>query len=373
MKRHTPTYFLALAAIVAAEAPSARASAQEALPTAILSQADSARLVGAARSDQSQFERLRRNNLPEVWGRGSSRCDERIGRFCLTHSRGRDAWVAPPEAEAVISARLALVDGLGRVAELMPGDGWIAGQRVRYLVEARRFDQALTAARECRAERSWCSALAGFAFHYAAQPLEADSAFATALAAMDEEERQTWLDLTQILDHRTVRTYRRMDDQAQAAFERRFWHLADPLLTRPGNELLAEHLARHVWDQLQFRAQSPDGISWGYDLREILLRYGWPSGYERVRDWGTNLAAGPPSLISHYGGAPQDLLPPRESLLDETGTSGTWDIEDPRSRTGYSLPFADSVARWFHPLAHQVAVFRRGGEALVVAGYELPR
>src|SRR5690606_25354879 len=149
--------------VVAASASAALS--QQAMQTSLLSREDSARLVGSARSDQAQFERLRRNRLPEAWGGGSSRCDERIGRFCLTHGMGRPDYVAPPEHEDVIEARLHLIDGLGRVAELLPGDGWVAGQRVRYLVEARRFDQAVEAARECRAEPSWCAAIEGFALH----------------------------------------------------------------------------------------------------------------------------------------------------------------------------------------------------------------
>lgn len=367
--RHLPLLLLAAAAAGSVAVPPVHA--QEAMRTALLSQEDSARLVRAARSDQSQFERIRRRRLSEAWGGGSSRCDERVGRFCLTHGLGRSEWMAPPEHEEVVAARLTLVDGLNRVAELLPGDAWIAGQRVRYLIEAGRFGHAIEAARQCSAHVSWCSALAGYAFHYASRGEPADSAFDAALAAMDDDEREDWLDLTQILDHRSVRAYRRMTDGEKAEFERRFWHLADPLLTRPGNELRSEHLSRHVWDRLQDRAQSTDGISWSSDLREILIRYGWPSGYEQVRDWGMSFTQGPPSLISHYGGAPQDLLPPPEALLEEPATGGKWDVEDPRSRTGYNLPMEDSVARWFHPLAHQVAVFRRDGRALVVAGYEL--
>jgi hypothetical protein len=335
-----------------------------------ISAEDSIALFRAARSDQATFERLRRSRLPETWSRSGGYCDERVGRFCLTHGSGRDDWVAPPEDERVARSRSVLIDGLGGAAGLIPGDGWIAGQRVRYLVEARRFDEAVTAARECKGEAWWCAALRGFAHHYAARPLQADSAFDIALAAMDEPDRQRWTDLLLILDHRSARTYRRIADEDRASFEDRFWRLADPLLTRPGNELRAEHFSRHVWDALQDRAQSTDGLSWGFDLREILIRYGWPAGWERTRAVGMRL--GPPPMVTHYSGAPQYMLPPSHALLDETGTAGEWDVEEPRARTGYNVPMADSVARWFTPLAHQVAVFRRADSAFVVAGYELP-
>ncbi|MEX2571645.1 MAG: hypothetical protein WD737_10085 [Gemmatimonadota bacterium] len=333
---------------------------------------DSVELVRAAQSDQASFERLRRSRLPETWGRGSSQCDERIGRFCLTHGTGRDDWVAPPEHEEIIQTRNRLIAGLGMVADLMPGDGWVAGQRVRYLVEARRFDESLVAARACRGERWWCAALEGFAHHYAAQAESADSAFSSALAAMEESERERWSDLSMVLDERTIRTYRRMEPEERAPFEDRFWRLSDPLLTRPGNELRSEHLARHVWDRFQLEARTTDAISWGYDLREILVRYGWPTGWERTREWRMAAQAGPPPLVSHYSSAPQYLLPPSEALLEGNGTDGLWDVEAPKARTGYNVPLADSIAQWFSPLDHQVAIFRRGTEAVIVAGYALP-
>lgn len=362
---------LALALPLAAADAAAQAFDGPTTPEPRVTAADSAQLLRAARSDQASFERFRRNRLPETWGGGSSRCDERIGRFCLTHGSGRGGWQVPPEHEDVVAARLTLVDGLNQVARLMPGDGWVAGQRVRYLMEAKQLEEALIAARECRAEGWWCAALAGFVHHYAARPQEADSAFAVALEAMEPAERDRWTDISLILDERSIRTYRRLDAEARADFAERFWRLSNPLLTRPGNELRSEHFARHVWDQFQFRAQSTDGISWGWDLREILLRYGWPAGWERTRNW--SLTSGPAPLVSHFSSAPQYLLPPSAALLQETGTDGVWEeTRETRVRTGYNVPLADSVARWFTPLPHQVAVFRRGEDAVVVAGYQLP-
>ena len=69
---------------------------------------------------------------------------------------------------------------------MLPGDAWIAGQRVRYLVEAGRTNDAHPIrSTECRATAGWCAALAGYAAHSAEQFAAADSAFAVALAAMD--------------------------------------------------------------------------------------------------------------------------------------------------------------------------------------------
>lgn len=343
----------------------------ELTPGYLISPEDSASILDAGRSDQSAFERFRRSRLEYTWGGGSTRCDERIGRFCITHSTGGSEWIVPVEDEEVTAARLSLVEGLGMAAEVIPGDRWIAGQRVRYLIEARLYDEAAAAASACRAEDWWCAALTGYALHYSALPAAADSAFDLALASMDEERREAWTDLSLILDDRSVRVYRRLEGDEQAAFEQRFWRLADPLLARPGNEIRGEHLSRHVWNELQDRAASPEVISWGWDLREILIRYGWPTGWEQTRSFGATMEGRPP-LVSHYASAPIRLLPPAAALLEEDGAIGTWDAEEGRVRASYNIPLADSIPRWFDPLDHQVAVFRRGETAFIAAAYELP-
>ncbi|MQA88782.1 MAG: hypothetical protein GEU90_00910 [Gemmatimonas sp.] len=370
MVRSPLVLLLAFSALAADPRPLAPQLAAPGSTEGPVTEEDSTRLVAAARRDQASFERFRRNRLPDTWGGGSSRCDERIGRFCLTHGTGQNDWVAPAEDEEIVANRSRLIDGLGQVAERIPGDVWSAGQHVRYLVEARRFDEALAAAERCAGERWWCAALRGYAFHYLARPIAADTAFDEALAAMDEEQREEWLDLTLILDHRSARVYRRFEEEEQDAFEERFWRLADPSFTRPGNELRSEHFSRHVMNEFQYRAQSPDGISWGYDLREILIRYGWPAGWERTRS--TGMTMGPAPLVSHYNSAPRHFLPPPEVLLGESGTTADWGEEVPGARTGYSIPLEDTIAKWFSPLAHQFAVFRRGDSALVVGAYDLP-
>lgn len=329
---------------------------------------DSARLLREARGAQAQFERVRRNHLPWAWGGGSGSCDERIGRFCLTYDTGGPDWTPPPEAQEVTAARARLIEQLDEVARLLPGESWVAGQRVRYLVESRRLDEARRAAGECRAEGWWCAALAGYVHHRAGEPQRADSAFSDAIRRMPDEERRRWTDLSYLLDGGAYRDFRRLDPPERERFAERFWRLADPLFMRPGNELRSEHFARNVMDQFQDRARSAEGISWGDDLRQILLRYGWPVGWERIRERPGSLD--PPSLLSHYASTDRELVPPLEVLRG--GIGAEWDVENPRARTGYSVPLPDSAARWFRRLDHQLAVFRRGDSALVLAAYQLP-
>src|SRR6266545_4338972 len=102
----------------------------------------------------------------------------------------RDATApAPEEPRRIGEARDRVVHQLDSAAALLPGDEWIAGQRVRYIVEAGRTADAIAAAHACRAAAWWCEALAGFALHAAGDFAGADTAYRAALSDMPREER----------------------------------------------------------------------------------------------------------------------------------------------------------------------------------------
>jgi hypothetical protein len=332
---------------------------------------DSAAVLREARQEQYRFEALRRRNLP--WSQGSGGagpCDERIGRFCLTYNPGL-RWTAPVEPGAIRDGRDRLLITLRRASERVPGDRWVTGQRVRYLVEARRYEDARAAARQCRAEGWWCSALTGMAAHYGGLPAEADSAFSSMLELQPPEERGRWLDPSDLVHPNLQRHQRRLEAAERESFVADFWKLADPFFSRPGNEVRSEHLSRYLLDLLQDRAQTADNISWGSDLREILMRYGWPVGWSRVRD--TRLHSSEISFIGHYYDSNRDLLPPPAVFLDEAGLlAGEWDAESLRSRTAYAVPLADTVVQWLPTEGHQIARFLRGDSAVLVAGFAIP-
>ena len=332
-------------------------------PGRATSAADSQRVLKDARSAQVNFERTRRANLPMDNGGSSGRCDVRVGRFCYWWDDGE--FPPPPELPKTKAARAALITRLAQAAERVPGDGWIAGQRVRYLVEDGRAAEAADAARACRAEVDWCSALAGYAYHTAGDFLRADSAFSAALDSMTERERCRWTDISLLLEGDARKRYARLQCADRGQFEARFWALSRPLYLLPANDLRTEHFARLTMARLIRMSGYPHDMAWGDDSEELLMRYGWETGWTRS----------PPSMgspldvhvIGHEPTPAFDFVPSADALTtpDSAGASD-WELHDKLAQSRYAPRYARSVG----DLDHQIAFFRRGDSAIVVAAFD---
>ncbi len=345
---------------------SVRISAARSRPTGPV-QIDSPRVVSAARSQQARFERLRRSRFARGRNASTRRCDEIIGRFCLRHDDEEENPPPGPEPARVRQAREQLILHLDSASLTLPGDEWISGQRVRYLVEAGRRGDALGAARSCRAASLWwCLALQGYVHHSAADYELADSFFSAALGAMEERQRCRWTDIEVLLDGDVRKRYRKLPCGQRDSLERSFWWLADPLHTVPGNDRRTEHFARQVLDRMQDGAESAFGVPWGADLRELLVRYGWPTGWERaIRRPGES---GVPTIISRHDPQSRQFAPPSQLLQDIAAIKPEdWQLAAEKPRSGYAPAYATS----FHELEHQLAVFPRRDSAIVVAAYDL--
>lgn len=330
---------------------------------------DSVQVLSRARSAQAGFERFRYYRLPTTMQGGSGgECDEVIGRFCFWFDDDPDPDPPPPEAPVVGERRRVLLNHLAEASDALPGDGWIAGQRIRYLLESGEEDEAIAAARDCRAERWWCSALQGMALHEAQRFEDAQQAFDAALAAMPADERARWTDVTELLSAADRRVYRRAPEGERAAWARRLWWLADPLWSQPGNDRLTEHYARWTMHHIQQHARQVERLRWRDDMREITVRYGWHTAWERLV----------PMFYGHSG----------ETVISYSDLR-TWewlvplaDARDPRSLAGDEWPLAEGefTPSRYAPeytakvigLPHQLAVFPRPEGAVLVAGYAVP-
>jgi hypothetical protein len=326
--------------------------------------ADSQRVLRSARDAQAEFERVRRANLPLDTRGSSGRCDVHVGRFCYWWDDGE--FPAPPEMPRTKAARTLLLGRLARAAAALPGDRWIAGQRVRYLVEDDRTTDAVIAATECRTDTAWCAALSGFAFHAAGDFAHADSAFSMALSAMPERERCRWTDIRLLLDGDARKRYERMSCADRAPFEARFWGMARPLYMLPANDLRTEHFARLTMAELIRTSRYPHQMPWGDDSQELLVRYGWETGWAR-----TTPSLSSPSDVHVVGQEPTpslDFVPATSALATpDSADASDWTLHDPLAQSRYAPRYARSVA----DLDHQIAFFRRDSDsALVVAAFD---
>jgi len=277
------------------------------------------------------------------------------------------------EAPAVTEARDALLQSLGDAGRLAPGDEWLLGQRVRYLVEADRLEEARTLAWQCGgASIWWCRALEALVLHLQGRFPEAERAFDEALQNMDTDQARKWEDPTPLLEG-DVRSFLRdaaeADPGSRGALEERLWQLGDPLYLVPGNDLRTEHMARHTLAELFSDAAVPHRLGWGSDMAELLLRYGPELSWERILPRPGEMAGG----VTVVGFESPDLrtfFPPKELLsnpavqLEEPWVPRMWTS----ARSGY----APTYAPVFLPMASRLLVFTRGDRALVAATFQLP-
>jgi hypothetical protein len=301
-------------------------------------------------------------HLPVGYG-GSGPCDVHIGRYCYWRADEK----APEESPEIGKRRDELLRLLDTVSSAVPGDPWIAGQRIRYLVEAGRTDEALHfAGTQCHASASWCAALGGYAAHVAGRFATADSAYAVALAAMTSEERCSWLDISRIVDDATAERLQSLDCAARGELARRILRLGSPLYSVSSTDLYTEHLARVTRAKIAEHAATTDGVPWADDQRNLTIRYGFPRWYSRSMP-PTGSIDDKESVTGHDDGRPYDFLPPGDALNRIAHIAAAdWELDDPRAITGY----APSYARSMHDVPSQLAVFQRGDSTLVVGAWD---
>lgn len=358
--------------------------------------------VRDAHGAQRDFEFVRRTHLPTAephfdetrrrYFAYSDGCSVRIGRFCI--SEDGDDSAAPPEPPATVAARARLLDALGRAAAADPGNGWVAGQRVRYLLEARRPADALAVAARCEAggdsataPSAWCLGLRGVVLHAMNRGPDAAAAFDSADALRAPAERCAWDDVSAWLEPGPGRAYRRLGcgSAERARWETRFWRLAQPLWMLPANDLRNEWHARRVMAIVHGGGANPYGLSWGDDLAELELRYGAPVGWSHqprlgsamsIYTFGSDVSAG----VTGHTPAPSYDFVPRGDALRPTRAgvadvpTDAWKLEPPTGEPMppmfYAPPYAGGGVG---TPTHQVARFRHGDTAVVVGAYDAAR
>ena len=326
--------------------------------------ADSIRDARHARNEQASFERARRAYLPSDPG-GEGRCDVHVGRFCWWSDETRP--LLPPEAPSVVARRALLISLFDSLSAVHPGDDWIVGMAVHYRLESRDLAGADSAARACRGSAWWCAALTGYAAHSRGNAMTADSAFSAALATMPEAQRCEWTDIHTLLPGDARGRYEKLSCDQRTSVNARYWTLGRPRLASAANEWRSEFLARRVQSWLAGRSITPQGLSWGDDAEELLLRYGWPVRWSRVE----RPFASPTPEISVIGHDPWPSYDfgPREKLLDSLASASSdddgWDLHSRQS----AARFAPHRVERLLAVNSQLARFRRGDSTLLVGAF----
>jgi hypothetical protein len=343
---------LALVSLVL-HGPAARAQTETATRAVSF---DSEAALKQLRRAQRDFERVRESNAPTLRFAPPSHCDLRFGAYC--NRFGGPDEDALPEPAATDRARSELLDQLEDGARLLPGDPWIAGQRVRYLVEHGRPEAAAAAARECRAEQWWCTALAAFVLHAQEDDAGADTLFAEALAAMPAAERCSWTNLTPLLGD-NAGSYSKLPCEAREGRNLRLWWLGRPLYLRPGNDLRVEHYARHVMARIMTGDGLDRPVNVDGNLAELIVRYGWPVTWLRAPRRSGDLEPG--NLITR-------ARTPAWSFFPSASQPPVWQLDSSSAASVYSPTWATSFSTIDHV---QIARFRRGDSVVTVAGFDL--
>ena len=324
--------------------------------------------IETLRAAQEGFETFRRRNAPAFAVRsGPDRCDERVGRFCYWYED--DSPDPPSESERVRESRNRLLDQIDSIGRHWPNDRWVSGQRVRYLTEAGRHDDAIRAARACVSREWWCHALQGFAYHVAGRFEEADSAYEAALHLMSDTERCDWRDLKLLLADDQLRQYRELGCSRRLPMEQRIWWLSRPMLSGRGNDARTEYYSRLM--MARFVEDAPSAYSMGFDFdeRELTLRYGWPIAWTRQPAGNLLAGGGEPSLVGHERTPAHPFIPARGVLENPASSdSAGWRSKGiPPVRARYAPVYAKRLL----PLEHQSGLFRRGDSAMVMVAWSV--
>ena len=316
-----------------------------------------------ARVAQRDFESYRRWRMRQAdLGRGSGECDETIGSFCYWY----DPKAPPPPIEdpAVGKARNRLLALLDSIATGFPGERWVAGQRVRYYLDANKNAEAERAARECTATGPWCPQLLGVALHEESRFAAAEKAFSAAREKMTPLEWCRWSDVLMLLDDALRGRYLKLTCDQKELFNQRFWWLARPFYGLGPNDARTEFHARLTMAQILDGTASPYQFAFNKDEREMLVRYGWS------RAWSKSPARGqgvPEAIVGHER-VPAYPFVPLTGMVDYPWRtdSSLWSPDYRPALGRYGPTYAKTLV----VLRHQSALFRRGDTAVVVLAWD---
>ena len=251
-----------------------------------------------------------------------------------------------------------LADAVAKEARKRPDDPYAIAQAVYALTRVDRFPAAVALAHECETASWWCELVLGTALHRSGEAARAAPHFRAGLRGADPALACRLTGIGELLTGTDVRVYHDLSCDGRMEFAERFWWLADPLLTVPGNDRWSEHINRRfelllheklVWAIRRKRHES-------YHETGIVRRGfedSWSRSGGRIRKWTSHRAA-------------RYRFTPVSAISDGMQTL-RYDLEPGDRDEGYTPP---DHGRFFE-LPAQFARFREGDSMMVAAAGRL--
>jgi hypothetical protein len=212
-------------------------------------------------------------SLCPVWERRSGYGDveERMSIDLALTSKHRDS---------ARTLRRELVSAIRSAEQRVGATLFLRGQSIRFLLDQREFDAAITLSEDCASLWWRCRAWEVLARSRAGQPTAAAVAFRAALA--DPRRPCEWLSIEPLLSREEAKAFSRQPCDVRMQQSARALWLADPLWVDATDDRAVEQLAREAQLDLSRMLIRDERFSWdrtiGNDARErLLLRYGTPS------------------------------------------------------------------------------------------------
>jgi hypothetical protein len=283
-------------------------------------------------------------------------------------------------------------------AAAIPGDPWLAVERVSVFLEHALVDSAIKASLRCTVAAAFCAALQAYTLNEIGHHARADSAWTRALAAMDVVTRCAFVtDTGVVADSALRRNIAEMNCLEREEFFNRLWWLADPLWGDSYNERRAEQLSRRslnilfpefsavsdsVISEMERKLLGTDNFRLPLDERKPLFAMYWlppPPAYlpqgraavvERLGEPHLevkSLKEGYTNVLyvhGHYAFVPSASAI-RNPLYSKPAD---WNLHDSASYEKMS-----ALPRIYNRLEYQLAFFRRGDSARVVVATDTER
>ena len=322
--------------------------------------------VQYAKQAQAEFERARREGLGFSSGGANAEPDVVFGTIFYWNNNN-DVPPRPEQPEIAVSRRK-LLQSLNEAALAEPQNDWVAGQRMKYAIEAKDFAGAGAVVTECKASNWWCSALTGLLRHVQNDAPGSERSFNLALSQMSESQRCEWQNIAPWLHKVDSLAYLAKNCAERLVVNKKVFWLGKPFAHLDGNDLRNELLARRTYDTIEVNTATVYG-PWKPEFAESQLRYGWPVAWSKQNTIISRRGDLVSNFIGHEPTPSHDFMPSDAALAHPfTATAQDYPFNARYAQMRYAPRYAPGG---FQDLGAQLVRFRRGDSTLLVATYVL--